>query len=391
MKCLAYSRFVYMLLGMVLVLFLDGAVYAQAAKPSRAILFVIDGLRSEAPERLGLKNIQRLAKQGTLYRKAYLVMPAHPKSGAWAEMHTASIPNPVMLSGTLLIRRQTRLVQEMFDNKAFTAHLASTRNAYRSVNRRFNFSYMDSNGDESAIDWAIAVMEKEDVAFMRIHLQATGSAGKLSASGQANLPWKNNIWGEGSPYIEKAKRADELLGKFVQSLEDMGKWEDTLLIVTADHGQADEGNHPMDNEGSWITPLIFVGAGIARGRVYEYAEHIDIIPTLCHMMGIEPPSSGPGAGTVLEEIKESNPGTAKSRRQFLREINEDLKHYYDLLESAEHRAMKDAEFRQQLDQWQAEIYSMERFSAWHKAGSLSRLIETNRRVLRNMQAALSMP
>ncbi|MDA2936948.1 hypothetical protein MYX75_01625 [Acidobacteria bacterium AH-259-A15] len=43
---------------------------------------------------------------------------------------------------------------------------------------------------------------------------------------------------------------------------------------------------------------------------------------------------GRGAGTVLEEIKESNPGTAKSRRQFLREINEDLKHYYDLLESA---------------------------------------------------------
>ncbi|MDA2923104.1 hypothetical protein MYX65_00355 [Acidobacteria bacterium AH-259-L09] len=59
MKPLAYSRFVYALLGRVVVLFLDGAVYAQAARNNHTYIppagVVYDGKdRSYSRTRSGL-------------------------------------------------------------------------------------------------------------------------------------------------------------------------------------------------------------------------------------------------------------------------------------------------------------------------------------------------
>lgn len=365
------------------------AAFAEnPVKPRRAILFVIDGLRTEAPQRLGLENFQALAKQGTLFRKAYQVLPAHPKSGSWAQIHTSSIPNPVMLSGTLFIRPDTPLIQEMFGKEAFTAHLASTRDAYRSINRDFNYSYLASSGDERAVEWAIRVMDHEEVIYMRIHLQDTGIGGRRSTEETARAPWKNNIWGEGSHYIQAARKADALLGQFVDALKDMGKWSDTLLIVTADHGQADTGYHPIDDEDSSITPLLFIGPGVARGREFEYAEQMDLVPTLCDLMGVPAPATGQGSGVVLEEIKESHSGASRSRPQRLRKINETLIDYYRLLPLAEEKAKDDPEFKQRLATWRSEVYSLDRFTEWHEAGTIKNLLETNERAIRNLREAL---
>src|ERR1041385_4010065 len=79
---------------------------AAAAGPraEHAIILLIDGLSFKAPDRLGMKNLKALAASGTYYEKSYNIVPAHPKSGEWAQYHTSSIPNPVILAGTLLLR-----------------------------------------------------------------------------------------------------------------------------------------------------------------------------------------------------------------------------------------------------------------------------------------------
>ena len=64
-----------------------------AEPPQRAVLFIIDGLHWQAPEKLGLKHIRALAQEGASFRQAWLVPPAHPRSGAWAEIHNSG-PGP---------------------------------------------------------------------------------------------------------------------------------------------------------------------------------------------------------------------------------------------------------------------------------------------------------
>ena len=261
----------------------SGLVCAPAqdteARPHRAILVIIDGLHFQAPERLDLQNFRALAQQGAYVPKACLLMPYHPLSGDWASLHNSSLPNPIMLAGSLFIRPDHKLVQELFPAETLTAHSTNSR-SYTSIDRGSHLSFMHASRDDDALDFAISALRTYDIRYLRIHLQDAGTAGYACSTETRSVPWKNNIWGEGSPYVRSVQHADVLLGRFVAALKDMKKWDDTLLIVTADHGQSDTGWHPTLDPAGWYTPLVFVGPGIARGRQLEYAEHIDIIPTL---------------------------------------------------------------------------------------------------------------
>ena len=82
------------------------------------------------------------------------------------------------------------------------------------------------------------LLKKADVRFARLHLQGPGTAGSRCAKVTDDVPWRRDIWGQGSPYVAALRNADRLLGEFVAALQEMDKWDDTLLVVMADHGQA---------------------------------------------------------------------------------------------------------------------------------------------------------
>jgi len=102
------------LLGAILGGAADIASAQDSVKPKRAVLFIIDGLHWQAPDRLEMKNLKQLAEQGTYFRRAHLLPPYHPTTGDWARLHTCSIPNPVMLAGTLFVRSKQKLIQDSF-------------------------------------------------------------------------------------------------------------------------------------------------------------------------------------------------------------------------------------------------------------------------------------
>jgi hypothetical protein len=63
--------------------------------------------------------------------------------------------------------------------------------------------------DEDNIRYAIELLRDNDIKFMRLVLQDTGSAGQLVADGRLkNEPWAENIWARNSPYIKAALNAD---------------------------------------------------------------------------------------------------------------------------------------------------------------------------------------
>ena len=364
------------------------AAPAGGQKPTRTIIFIIDGLHWQAPERMGLKNIQTLSAKGTLIERTYLLMPYHPTTGEWKKLHDCSMPNPIMLAGTLFITPAHKLIQESFPTESKTAHVTNCT-AYASLNRGFSLSMVRNTTDAEAIDFAVRLLETEDIRFMLIHLQDPGTAGFQCGATKEAVPWKHNIWGKGSPYIAKTRQADRLLGFFVEKLKEIGKWNDTLLVVTGDHGQANTGWHPLLPEDSWITPTVFVGPNIARGRTIAYAEHTDIIPTICDFMGVAPPNKNPALGKILTEITRDAPQQKVKRPQLTREINNGLKEYMllqaQMLLLAEE---KDPWLENVLLLASRRFYSLDRFTEWHKAGSLENILKTNRRVIAEMKQAL---
>lgn len=352
-----------------------------------AVLFIIDGLSYKAVERLPLKNLQALIAAGAYYEKSYNVLPAHPKTGEWARLHRSSIPNPVILAGTVLLRADQQYVQQSFFPSRITAHAANSV-AYEKLNVGFHLSFQDGSDDRPMPDdqtmaWAIEFLRRARPAFMKLHLQDTGSAGSLSYEETNPLaPWRRNIWAEGSPYIQAAVRADEHLGRFLEELKALGLREKTVLFVTADHGQSDGGWHPYDDEDGWAMPLVLAGPGIVAGRRFEYAEQIDIVPTLCFLMGVRPPANADGR--ILAEALAEPPGKAPPRRQQIKELNELLKQGDAWIKKLRQDAEKSPSRRARLAEAERDFYGLERILEWRRFGALDKLLAHNRNVLKRV-------
>lgn len=360
----------------------------ESETPARTILFIIDGLHWQGPEKLNITNFNSLRKQGTYIKKACLLMPYHPTTGDWAQMHNSSMPNPIMLSGSLFIKPGHRLIQEMFPREFLTAH-STNSTAYISINRGCDISFIQDTSDDKAIDFAVDALKKYDIRYMRIHLQDTGTGGWNCSNEKQDVPWKKNIWGEGSPYIKNALNADKLLGDFVQQLKAMNKLNDTLLIVTADHGQAVTGWHPTLDKDSWYTPLLFTGPGIAKDRQLEYAEHIDIVPTICSLMQIEQPTETASGRTLHEIIETTNhiPNQYDPKRLTER-LNCQLKDYAKITSKLLLAAEKDPYLENIYLITSRNFYHLDSFPEWYKAGSIEQILETNKLLLEEMSLAL---
>jgi len=85
---------------------------------------------------------------------------------------------------------------------------------------------------------------------------------------------------------------DDQLGKLFIKLDQLGIDDNTIIIVTADHGEAFKEHGKLGHCGKpYIeevhVPLIMRGPGIPKNRIYEnYVQHIDIVPTILEILNI---------------------------------------------------------------------------------------------------------
>lgn len=362
--------------------------------PKRVIVFLIDGLHWKAPDRLGLENYNSLIQEGTYVQKSFMITPHHPTVGEYGQLHTSSFPNPVLQSGTLFIGKEDRFLQEQFSPESPTSFVTNTT-AYRSVSRGFTTTVQDSDlSDAEVVNAAMDLLRKQDQKYMRIHLQTAGNEGRYLSYTTKDKLYYRNIWGEGSPYVETIKAADALLGEFVSFLKAQNLWDSTLLVVSSDQGQAEIGWHPMIDEDSWITPLLFVGPGVAQNRTLPYFEHTDITPTICWLMDVEVPTSNGGTGLVIKDISNMEVKKKYEHPQYILRINRQINEYNSLRAKMMLAAERDPYFSSLITFLENELltpepfYHQDRFLEWYKAGTTEHLIEANQEVLNRMKEEL---
>ncbi|HVU26297.1 MAG TPA: sulfatase-like hydrolase/transferase [Verrucomicrobiae bacterium] len=360
----------------------------RATAPKRVILFMIDGLHVKSPDCVEMPALRRLIPQGTYAPNSWMIMPHHPTVGEYGRLHTTSFPNPVLMSGNVFLRADSCFIQEVSSAIGKTAFLVNS-NSYRSVSRGFDELIQAPDAtDAQVVEMAMSALRHEDFVFMRLHLQTAGNLGRTACMyGNSDNPFYRNIWGIGSPYKSAIANADTLLGQFTDFLKAQGKWDDTVFIVSSDHGQSEQGWHPIADPDSWRTPLLFIGPGIAKGRCLAYAEHTDIVPTICLLLGIKPPNPGPGAGSPINAILAERPDDSAVNLRFIEQVShQNLEYLYcrALLQLA---SAKNPYYSSQITLLENELitpepfYSVERFLEWHRAGSTEHLLETNNKIL----------
>lgn len=110
-------------------------------------------------------------------------------------------------------------------------------------------------------------------------------------------------------YDERIRLVDRALAEIRATLEDLGQWEDTLLVVTSDHGEAFF-EHGLQRHGyvpySEVlkVPLVIsyprrLGA-VAPLVVEGLAWHLDLMPTILGLAGV--PSRAPTSGRDVSAV-----------------------------------------------------------------------------------------
>jgi len=313
-------------IGLLLLILAMNTSYAtdKQSSPERVILFVIDGLATEAPTRIDMPNYNALKSQGSYYKKMHLILPGHPEkseSYPWS----CSIPNPMFMSGSPFIGQdgiRESMIQHSFKDRE-TAFIVNAR-AYEDVSKGFG-AYLSSsfNPDALVINLTKELMEVSDPKFMRVHLQRAGIEGlRVSKNWSKNEAYHGNIWHEQSPYRTAITEADHQLGRFVQYLKDNNKWDNTVLIICGDHGQADDGWHAPYSPLSSETPLLIVGSGVKKDVTFDYCEIIDIAPTIAKLSNKKKPALS--IGRVLSESFVNNPSTQANVPENIKRLNKVL-------------------------------------------------------------------
>jgi arylsulfatase A-like enzyme len=87
---------------------------------------------------------------------------------------------------------------------------------------------------------------------------------------------------------------DHHLGRFFAALKELGMYDNTIFIYSADHGLA-IGSHGLFGkqnlyEAGMKPPLIFAGPGIPHGESNALVYLLDIFPTVCDLVGTTIPT-----------------------------------------------------------------------------------------------------
>lgn len=104
-------------------------------------------------------------------------------------------------------------------------------------------------------------------------------------------------------YYGLISECDAEIGRVLQFLRDSGQWDDTLIILTSDHGEQLGDHYILGKVGyfdeSFHIPLIVrdpdASADATRGTVVDsFTESIDIMPTILNWLGLQTPRTVDG-------------------------------------------------------------------------------------------------
>jgi len=115
----------------------------------------------------------------------------------------------------------------------------------------------------------------------------------------------HNLWAH---YAAEAEVVDRYIGRVLQKIDDLQLWDDTIVLVTSDHGTS-LGEHNRTGKSNicehdpryWPiypevghVPFLIAGGDVPKGQTLDVlGQPADILPTLCELAGVavEPPKA----------------------------------------------------------------------------------------------------
>lgn len=154
-------------------------------------------------------------------------------------------------------------------------------NGVLTKNRRANlFNKAFGNGHRAMMRGAGRYFEDKTPALLFIHLDNVDHAGHKH--------------GHGTPkYYAAVSEADRLVGELVKAVQNSGKANRTVILITADHGGKGTG-HGGDSPEERLVPWILHGHKVVQGALLSHPKTFDTAATLAYILQLQLPACWTG-------------------------------------------------------------------------------------------------
>ncbi len=253
---------------------------------------------------LPTSHIQRFAEQGVVFRQAFCAAPTCSPSRA--ALLTGQAPHSAGMTG---------LAHRGFGLNDYRQHLVHTlRSAgYRST--LIGVQHVARDASTIGYDEVLPLPGCEAryvapaaAAFLRsapqhpwfLSVGTTETHREYPDPGEdhgrylrppAPLPDVPEIRRDMAAYAASVRALDEGVGTVLAALEESGQAENTLVILTTDHGIAfPRIKCNLTAHGTGVMLILRGPGSFSGGRIVDsLVSHIDLYPTLCDLLGIDPP------------------------------------------------------------------------------------------------------
>ncbi len=151
--------------------------------------------------------------------------------------------------------------------------------------------------DPADVGWPISPVD--ETAQHRIHRAGLRNPMLTAPTDEAALRHMR------AQYFGMISEVDANLGRLWQALRQLGFWDDTLIVVTADHGEQ-LGDHGLKGKYGFFESSYHVNALVrdprfptGHGRaIEEFTENVDFFPTIAEYLGADVPAQCDGYSLI---------------------------------------------------------------------------------------------
>lgn len=263
---------------------------APAFAADHVVIIGIDGLSPDGLKRAATPNIDRLIREGAVSWTARAVMPTSSSSnwasmimGAGPEQHgitsnewqpdkfsiapTAKGPGGIFPTMFALVREQRP--------QARSAAFYDWEGFGRLMEPGIAAAQKHVKGPEAAAKATADWIREHRPHLCFLQLDHVDGAGHKSGWISAN-------------YDRAVELADRLVGEVLAALESAGIRNQTVVIISSDHGGLGT-KHGGETMAEIEIPLVLSGPGVRRGHTIEGPVNVfDVAPTVIRLLGLKP-------------------------------------------------------------------------------------------------------
>jgi N-sulfoglucosamine sulfohydrolase len=270
-------------------------------------------------------NIQRLADQGMLFREAFCAAPTCSGSraclltGQWA--HSNGMTG-LAHRGWALNDYNHHIVHTLREAGYWSGLIGEQHLSVDPETLGYDHvADIDTTRVESVAPAAVALLHRRppqpfflSVGFFETHREyfpSTSIRDSLYSLPPNNLPDTPETRQDMASYKASARSFDQGVGAVLNALDEHDIADDTLVILTTDHGLAFPGaKATLTDRGIGVLLIMRGRGGFHGGRVSEaLVSQIDLFPTICELVGIDRPDFLQGRSilpVMRKEVDEVN-------------------------------------------------------------------------------------